>query len=106
MQGTAGYYKVCRDSPLGFRLAAERRLLRNEKWVTTLRAAGDFFASVLMAKAIFLIFGVKRVLHRPCIQLQPFLCRKAQAAPPMCSMLLLLVSDVGSAPEGAGHVSH
>jgi len=54
------------------------------KWVTTLRAAGDFLASVLMAKAIFLDFWrEKGAFTDPASSCNLPLCRKAEAAAPM-----------------------
>jgi hypothetical protein len=48
------------------------------KWVTTLRAAGDFLASVLMAKAIFLDFWrEKGAFTDPASSCNLPLCRKA-----------------------------
>ena len=54
------------------------------KWVTTLRAAGDFFAGALVTVAIFLDFWrEKGAFTDPASSCNLPLCRKAEAAAPM-----------------------
>ena len=61
------------------------------KWVTTLRAAGDFFASVLMAKAIFLDFWREKGAFTDPASSATFFCvAKLKVLLPRSMLLLLL----------------